>query len=55
MRALRDHAKSQENQYIVRQPICKSLEAVDGKQEISARSFLCPIDTSCKSATRRWS
>ena len=55
MRALRDYAKSQENQYIVRQPTCKALEGKDGKQEISARSlsFLSPIDT-CESATQ-WS
>lgn len=53
MRALRDYATSQENQYTVRQPTCTELEGIDGKQEISARSFLSPIDT-CESATR-WS
>jgi len=54
MRALRDHAKSQENLYIVNQPTCKALEGIDGKQKISARSFLSRIDT-WRIASTRWS
>ena len=53
MIAVRDYAKSQENQYISRRPTCTELEGRDGKQEISDRSFLNPIDT-CETATR-WS
>ena len=47
------YAKSQENEYISRRPTCAELEGIDGKQEISDRSFLNPIDT-CETATR-WS
>ena len=57
MRALRDHAKSQENQSIVRrQPTCKVLEGTDGKQDIikARRSSLKLHNITYKTATK-WS
>ena len=50
MIAVRDYAKSQENQYISRRPTCTELEGTHGKQEIRDRSFLNPFDT-CETAT----